>query len=110
MVCEVCVGSAEAMHPGPLVELRSPSILGNSPRLGSKWGRALARGAVSQREAEEEETCLIEALMDADRLHDAGYESAEQYSHVLEQVYACKTDVYACKTDVYACKTDVFEL
>ena len=46
MVCEVCVGSAEAMHPGPLVELRSPSILGNSHRLGSKWGRALARGAV----------------------------------------------------------------
>jgi len=98
MVCEVCVGSAEAMHPGPLVELRSPSILGNSPRLGSKWGRALARGAVRmarlKREAEEEETCLIEALMDADRLHDAGYESAEQYSHVLEQVYACKTDVF----------------
>jgi len=42
-----------------------------------------------KREAEEEETCLIEALMDADRLHDAGYESAEQYSQVLEQVRDC---------------------
>ena len=47
------------------------------------------RMARLKREAEEEETCLIEALMDADRLHDAGYESAEQYRHVLEQVRDC---------------------
>jgi hypothetical protein len=50
---------------------------------------AAPRMARLKREAEEEETCLIEALMDADRLHDAGYESAEQYSHVLEQVRDC---------------------
>ena len=50
---------------------------------------AAPRMARLKREAEDEETCLIEALMDADRLHDAGYESAEQYSHVLEQVRDC---------------------
>ena len=60
---------------------------------------AAPRMARLKREAEEEETCLIEALMDADRLHDAGYESAEQYSHVLEQVLDCMRLLHPIESD-----------
>lgn len=78
-VCEVCLGTGQAEHKEELAELDT-----SQP----------AHAAKSKRAVEEEETQLIEALMDADRLHDAGYENAEQYTRVLEQVNVCKADVF----------------
>ena len=79
MVCEVCFRAGRAAPDQvPLEEMDLTP----------------AEAADDVEGAEEQETRLIEALMDADRLHDAGYESSAHFELVGEQVYAAKADVF----------------
>ena len=54
---------------------------------------------------EAQERSLVDELMAADRLHDAGYSSADEYRAVLEQVFVAKMQLFqALRERLDACR------
>ena len=54
---------------------------------------------------EAQERSLVDELMAADRLHDAGYSSPEEYRAVLEKVFVAKMQLFqALRERLDACR------